>query len=253
MSDKRRPSPDDPMVIPLEEPADERKPIVCRMCFAKRLERDSPCPSCGFDERAGLSPSTVIGKRPIGKSGMTCAKCGYDMTGLPSPRCPECGTVVIAKNRRAYDREESRRIAIETYRTPLLMLGIGGGILFLTALFTAGFAGAAILMLSYAVQVPIGLAVFLFCCMLWIGFDAPIHLTALRLAAIYTVVDLVYHVIGYFLPFPILTWFIAVIVYIGLLSELLEMEWQDAAMVGVLTYAAKVIIGLGIIAMLIGS
>ena len=31
------------------------------------------------------------GRERTGKAGC-CAKCGYDLQGLPEPRCPECGT-----------------------------------------------------------------------------------------------------------------------------------------------------------------
>ncbi len=243
----------DPDIIPLEaEPSSAPKPVVCRMCFAKRIEKNAPCPNCGFDERAGLRPDTLVGSKPIGKKGLVCAKCGYKLQGLRSLRCPECGTVAQPPSVRDYDKAESRRIFIESYRTPLLMLLIGGGILFLVAMFALGPVGAGAYMLKYAVEVPIGLIVFLACCALWIGFDAPLHLTALRLAAIYTVVDLTYLTLATFFPILFLPWIITIVVYVGLLAEMLEMDWQDAAMVGVLTYVAKALIGIAIFAAMMG-
>lgn len=42
-----------------------------------------------------LSGRWVIGRLTRGLAwpgGGTCHKCGYDITGVDSPRCPECGT-----------------------------------------------------------------------------------------------------------------------------------------------------------------
>ena len=33
---------------------------------------------------------------PASDSGKRCSKCGYNLTGLTEPRCPECGTPTIA-------------------------------------------------------------------------------------------------------------------------------------------------------------
>jgi hypothetical protein len=47
-----------------------------------------------------LSGRWVIGRLTRGLAwpgGGTCPKCGYDITGLESSRCPECGTKLPAK------------------------------------------------------------------------------------------------------------------------------------------------------------
>jgi hypothetical protein len=43
--------------------------------------------------------------------------------------------------------------------------------------------------LQLAIGVPIGVVAFFLCCLLWMGFDAPMHLTALRLVGVYALTD----------------------------------------------------------------
>ena len=103
-------------------------------------------------------------------------------------------------------------------------------------------------LLGYLVGVPIGVAVFLLCCMIWIGFDAPIHLIAFRLAGVYAVTNIAQTLIG-FAPYGgIVLWLIPMAMYVGLLSQMLEIELAEAIVVGFLTFLAKVIIALTIIA-----
>ena len=33
----------------------------------------------------------ILRWRIVVEDGITCAHCGYNLTGLPEPRCPECG------------------------------------------------------------------------------------------------------------------------------------------------------------------
>jgi hypothetical protein len=127
------------------------------------------------------------------------------------------------------------------YMTPIVMLVIG---LTVTSLLLAAQHGLIVVpfyVLSYAIVVPIGVGVFLVCCALWIGFDAPVHLIALQLAGIYAVTDIAWVLLD-FVPYGgLFLWIVPAAIYIALLAALLDIEVVEAVVVGLLTYAVKII------------
>ncbi|HBS29102.1 MAG TPA: hypothetical protein DEB06_06545 [Phycisphaerales bacterium] len=100
-------------------------------------------------------------------------------------------------------------------------------------------------LLGYAVLVPTGILGFYICSWLWIGFDAPFWLTAVRLAAVFAVADCVRLIVE---PIPLLfiPWLISLGVYIGMLAKLLDIEWQEAAVVALVTTGVRIAIGIGL-------
>lgn len=222
----------------------------CPNCGRPVNEQAAVCVACGYSKAHGrvLSESDIpkAADPPRGRR-QTCKKCGYDIRGLKTAQCPECGTVNTRPSRRERDREDSARVARDSYLQPALMLLIGG--IISTALYAAfathrggdPAAGAISYLISLAITVPIGVLVFWFCCLIWIGFDAPIHLTALRLAGIYAVTDVVR---GLFLFVPLPWWAeggVIGFIYIGLLQQFLEMDFEDALIVGLITFIVKVV------------
>lgn len=198
------------------------------------------CTHCGFDTRTGMQAATDQGGN---LSGRRCEKCGYDLSGLTKPRCPECGTVFrLRGSLKQRSMEDSREVAKWAYLKPLIMFAIGAVIMLAEQGAQGGLEGALHWVIRYAVEVPIGVAAFWLCCLTFLGFDAPMHLTAIRLAGIYAVTDVVALVAG-FIPIPIVPMVIVLTVYIGLLMDTLDLDYQDALLLGLVSGAAKVLIG----------
>ncbi len=245
-------------VFDLAPSANEPKVAPCPNCGRPVNENAAVCVSCGYSKAHGR----ILTESDVPKSAdpprgvrQQCKKCGYDLRGLKVPKCPECGTVNTRPTRRERDKETSVEVARETYRKPLAYLVIGLiGMFLIRALEQGGGASHVVgYAIGYAIQVPIGLAVYWVCCLIWIGFDAPVHLTILRLAGIYALVDLIGTVIG-FVPIlgGVIGWTIALFFYVGLLMDLLEMDLQDTIIVGLLTYLVKAIVQTFIVLKLLG-
>ena len=104
---------------------------------------------------------------------------------------------------------------------------------------------------KFAVQLPFSELVFIACCFLWIGFDSSLHLILLRVAGVQALVGLVAILAG-FLPFGMfVSGVVVLLAYIGMMSESLELDFQDAVLVGIATYGTQIIIGLMIIGYLV--
>ena len=261
-----RPAPPDDGAIPI---ADEPLPAslldapaapvaaglaMCPSCGSSIPHGGAICVQCGFDVRKGQKLGTAEGplkeESPIPPKGGKCGKCGYSLKGLKQPRCPECGTVVG----KLTDRERRRRENAETvkwsYLKPLIHIavGLGGGVLFYLA--TAGSIDVVKYLITYAIQLPFCEAVFVACCFMWIGFDSSLHLILLRIAGVLALVSLAAVFVGY-VPFGIAKVVLIVLIYIGLMSESMELDFQDAVLVGIATYGVQLIIGLMLIAWLV--
>lgn len=203
------------------------------------------CMGCGFNTQTGRLVST---HRPPGE-GKKCTKCGYDLAGLKTSRCPECGTLNLPPRRAEQEAKAARETVRDAYLKPALMAVVGCAV----AAAVTGADGGAEAVVEYAVLFAIsyivGLAVFWVCSVMWIGFDAPMHLVALQLAGVYGVTDAASSLVNLvpFLP-TFIGWIIVVTVYVGLLMEVLDLELQDAVILGLVTFIVKVVIAIVIMA-----
>ena len=220
----------------------------CPNCGKPVNEQAAVCVGCGYSKQLGrvLKPSDTPKSEdmPRGKR-ITCKNCNYDLRGLKTAKCPECGTINTNPTRRERDKENSAATAREAYLKPLIYFVVGFlGVCLIQALQN-GPSAVLFYGVSYAIQVPIGLAVFWVCCLVWIGFDAPIHLTALRLAGIYALVDFAGSILG-FIPIMggAIGWIVSLFIYVGLLMDMLEMDLQDTVIVALLTSLVKTVIAI---------
>ena len=236
--------------IPLEPPAPESRETqtrACPICLRRVLAGNPVCGQCGYDERAGLQPSTRLGKRPLGERGLICRGCGYNLRGLRSLRCPECGErVQPLTDREIHERSARQQIRV-AYLQPLGMLVVGAGLLALIVAFNSGWRDALTYLLAYAIRVPFGLGMFWLCSWLFIGFDMPMRLAALRLAGIYAVVDLT-ELLAAFVVGGFLDGIVASLVYFWLLMTIMDLEARDALLLAVVTRLAMVIVAIALFA-----
>jgi hypothetical protein len=216
---------------------------VCPKCRSSIPYGQGLCIECGYDVARGrqLSTTTGVEEPPlVGKPAADkCTTCGYSLKGLNTPRCPECGTLSLPSTV-ARDRlhKQSRDTVRWAYLKPLIQFAVGFAVIILYYAFQNDMSDIAYYAISYIITVPIGVVAFFICCALWMGFDAPLHLTAIRLAGVYAVTDAVGVILGQ-LPIPLLPWIITLMVYIGLLADSLELDLQDAMLVGIVTWFIK--------------
>ena len=187
----------------------------------------APCPGCG---------------RALRSDAALCVNCGHNTrTGAAVTTKKVKGEVPMNARARALDRE--RELAAQArrmeYIKPVLMVLIGGGILCGIWGSQAGAGVVPVYAIWLTINVAVTMVIFFLCCVLWIGFDAPFHLTAMRLAGIYAVSECAQVVVGSVIPFGWIPWIVGLFFFIGLLQSMLDLEMQDAVILAFLTMIAK--------------
>lgn len=230
----------DILLAPEPEMKREREKVHCPVCLREILPGERLCVSCNYDPATGLTEETLVARKPLGKEGLVCVNCGYSLRGLRAMRCPECRQPVV---HRADQKARSGAFADETtrqaYLTPLLMLGIGGGLYVVGSAIAHGPAGAPLAAIILTAQVITGLLAFFLCSALIFGFDAPWHLTTLRLAGIYSVVNVAGLVIDELLGGSCFLHVLLLLIYIQMLMSLLELDLQDAIILGFVLFLVR--------------
>jgi hypothetical protein len=213
----------------------------CPSCQNIILADVAECPYCGHDENRKTK-----GKAEKGRSEVKCSKCGYVLKGLRSFRCPECGTVNAPASKADLLKEDSRQIAKWAYLRPVIMFALGMLGIIVFNVVSGHTEKLPFYFIKYLVGVPVGLLVYFICCLVWVGFDMPLHLIALRIAGIYAVVDLVALFLE-LLPsarisvFFIGPWSLYALIYVFLMKSELDLELSDAAIISALTGFAKIV------------
>lgn len=189
--------------------------------------------------RSGPKPhAPAVAGLPVKE--LRCPACGYSMKGLRALRCPECGKPVsagpVGRSGDAGVSQQRREI-----RKALLMLAIGLAGVFSIVGATHGLQGMIVYLIVFAISVPCGIAAYWLCCLLWVGFDEPMPMVALKLAGIYAVVDLLGQSLAFvpMLNIGIMKLAITGVAYIGLLMSMLELDQADAIGVAIATFLVK--------------
>lgn len=244
---------DDNGIIPIadepEESGARRKPRGCPACQRMVPAGAVICVLCGYDFRKGFQPGRGAGAGVIRPGVLTCPTCGYDLRGLKSPKCPECGETASAA---AVKDVAKRRTAEEQYRfmyiLPWAMLGSG---LFVSAVVLAATGRSAAIpwyMVLFAGQLVSGFIVYVACGLLWIGFDAPLWLQAVRLGGISAVMmalRVMASLLGArFFAFGITGMFGLLILgtlYCWMLAVLLDLDFEDAWLLAAMIYVGQLV------------
>lgn len=224
------------------------------------------CTRCGHNRMTG-EPVGVNVPPPAGedpdqprppKPPKPCKKCGYDLTGLKSARCPECGTVnARLRSGQLTEKQTLKRM----YTIPLVLTAIGVVVVLLidfivgaitgssvtTSWATAGAASALSYVILFPLMLSVGFVVYVVCSMMFIGFDEPLGVTFVRLAAVYALTDVAQAIIR---PIPFIGWFavnwvIVGTIYVGLLMQIMELELEDAWFIAVLSFLVKLVVTVG--------
>lgn len=240
-----------PEIIPVVESEPQaRTGPPCRGCGASMAPGAILCLKCGRREFRKDNKSPRIPADETARRAIKCAECGYDLSGLPTSKCPECGHVTRGYTRSEALEKDSIEVARWAYKKPAIIFGIG----FLAAvgIMLAVSGGSAtrtgVYLAAFPVRVVISVAVYWICCLTWLGFDAPLKLVTLRMAAILACVDvaiMLTSAVG-FVGAGMIKFVLAGIVYVYLIWDLFELDMEDARLLAAITLAAN----LGIIGVL---
>lgn len=137
-----------------------------------------------------FQPKPQDGKGKKGKAApeFKCRHCGYNMAGAMSMRCPECGKMNMEPKNDVL-ADTAREVRRATYMRPLLMIGIGLPLSAVILFATGATVGDWVqLYANYVVTIVLALIAFAACCATFLGYDAPWHLTILRILGVFAVV-----------------------------------------------------------------
>ncbi|HEX2837116.1 MAG TPA: hypothetical protein VHN77_03205 [Phycisphaerales bacterium] len=224
----------------------------------------------GYDPSLALAAATAKPEAPVrahqpkpqagakGKKGpleFKCRHCGYNMAGAMSMRCPECGKMNMEPKNDVL-ADTAREVRMQTYRRPFILMGIGWTLsLIILAVGKVGWEAYAALGIGWLVAIPVGVLTFWVCSLIFLEYDAPFHITALRLAGIYACVG-VSDAIGYAIGMRVFG-FASLALMILLYMTELEMErWEAIAMAiagGVIKIILMIGIALGLAALFVGA
>jgi hypothetical protein len=166
----------------------------------------------------------------------TCPKCGYDMRGTHSTICPECG---LRLNSPAAQRAR-QSVFRDVYKEPLTYLAVGLAISLGVAALQGGAGNIVATVVGFGATIVIGWIVFIFLSVLWIGFDQPLGTTIVQLAGAYAGAFAASSILS-LIGIPLIGVVIPLLVLVGLMSQLLDIDLQDAFATAILSWIAIIV------------
>lgn len=224
--------------LPIDMIDQTERSTQCPACMHSMPPGAKVCVSCGYHVEKGIQSSTHIEKSK-GKRGRVyqCRECGYDLTGLRSGVCPECGTKIRHNKKADWDAQTERDVVHEEWRKPAIAGAIGAAAI----CAILGSRGELDILPYYGML--LGAEVVLGFIILWLSFHflgdigTPL-LNLARLTALYLVVDAIW-----ILLWPIPSFWVRNgamgLAYLGLFTNFFDVHWEDAWIVMLINGVVK--------------
>lgn len=170
---------------------------------------------------------------------------GYGISGPePAPLAPPVETEKLPPTTRFQKYQYDAGLQRTAYLKAIVMLIMGLGIVCITKLVQDGSEEAGGYLLRYAMTLGVAIGVYILSCFGLVEFSGTIVLTLLAIAGGVAMADLSQFLLGQtFLVYALgLPWVIAMAIYGGIISDLLDLDFSDAAILAIVTYGAKVML-----------
>ena len=238
-----------------DEQEDKSGLEFCPDCAMPMREDAEVCFSCGFNRKTGRPVGTTFddGASTPARRQKACGKCGYDLGGLRTAKCPECGHVNVPRGKHELMERMPRRVTGRAGIAPLVILGAWGVLQVVLDLAGAGsiLRAGIFLVGACAIGVPAYWVLNVF----WIDREEPWWTLALGVTAVYAGGDVVPTLLlasggltGAFLWWMYTWTMVLPIIVHGLLYKVVqELEWKESFVAGVV--ATMISIGAGIVAL----
>jgi len=205
----------------------------CPACKAPMSRDAQVCIPCGYDRRIGFRFNKRRDAQDKARDGAravddraTCPRCGYDLRGLKTTTCPECGESETGRGSELRRAARNRKQELQLLTTPLIVLGIS--LLLLISPFylayQSGFLGPALV--SYSGELVGGATGYMLITAFLGRFPHTMLQTLVRVAAVLCGSSVVYIALSVAIP-GLLAFLLVIILSVPLLIWLLDVEWLD--------------------------
>lgn len=230
-------------IIPLA-PVEVRSgtPAPCQKCGSSWMPGAMACVVCGTapgeKKKPAGGPKPGAAKAKPGKP-VPCAKCGYDLRGLRSFHCPECGHKNPASIKPSTLSDTSREVARQAYTKPLIWMAVGLVVTTFVDLGRGEYVSLAVSAVMFPITVILAYATLWVLCAVWLGMTSSALLMLVQVAAIHGIIMGVASVMDLTFTPGIFKLVLYGVIYVYLLTEWMDMDSMDARMAAAGVYITQ--------------